>query len=233
LPRFDGRLRGSAPSHEKYDGKLNQFFVDWLKGHGHAESDIVVDGRGVGLAGNTTRLKASIYDVQTHDDAWSVETEFHITLPGGEEIVEFLAGSGKSEEEAIDDTLANFVLTTFHVVYKSFLNVDDPHQQIKQLSLGGQTRQVAFGDIYCRGQEGTSFDLSLFQPRVEEAISTITVSGGPHWIKLVYGQMKGEPITVAVTLDNGDETTLTEAVKNLGWPKQEGFYMVKQFIVIQ
>ena len=37
----------------------------------------------------------------------------------------------------------------------------------------------------------------------------------------------------AVTLDNADSPALTGAVKELPWPKQEEFYMVKQFIVVK
>ena len=37
----------------------------------------------------------------------------------------------------------------------------------------------------------------------------------------------------AVTLDNADSPALTEAVKELPWPKNEEFYMVKQFIIVK
>ena len=38
---------------------------------------------------------------------------------------------------------------------------------------------------------------------------------------------------MAVTLDNEDAVSLTEKIKSLDWPKQDEFYMAKQFIVIQ
>ena len=61
----------------------------------------------------------------------------------------------------------------------------------------------------------------------------LSLSDQPHWIKIVYGQNEKVPTIVAVTLDNNDESTLTEKIKQLDWPKHDGFYMVKQFIVIQ
>jgi hypothetical protein len=72
----------SAPS-----AKSNEFFVTWLQGHG--ESNIVVDARGVGLAGNPTRLRCSIYGSEQHTNGtFDTELEFRARLPDEREIVE-------------------------------------------------------------------------------------------------------------------------------------------------
>jgi hypothetical protein len=223
---------GCAPAAPQADPRLESFFVDWLKGHG--ETKIVTDAQGVGLEGNPARLRASIYGSDKQNDGgYVVETEFRMTLPNGAEIVEFVAGIGDSEEDAIHDSMVNFTLSTFHVLYKAFLNPDDPHQTIKEIAIGGKQRQVAFGDLFLRGEQGTSADLSAMQPSIEEALAVLTLSDNPHWIKIVYGQHKQAPTIVAVTLDNEDQLPLTEKIKQLDWPKHDGFYMVKQFIVIK
>ena len=223
---------GHGLTKPKSDPKLEPFFVKWLKGHG--ETKIVTETKGVGLEGNTTRLKASIYGSEAQKNGgYVVETEFRITLPNGAEIVEFVAGMGDTEEGAIQDSLANFTLTTFHVVYKCFLNADDPHQTIKEMTIGGKQRQVAFGDLFLRGEQGTNSDLNALRPSIEEALASLSLSDEPHWIKIVYGQNAKTPTIVAVTLDNQDELALTEKIKGLDWPKHDGFYMVKQFIVIK
>jgi len=161
------------------------------------------------------------------------ETEFHIVLPQGGEIVEFVAGMGPTQDAAIDDSLANFTLTTFHVVYKCFLNDADPHQEVKKMEVGGVQRQVAFGDLYLRGTEGEKIDLASLRPAIEDAIAELELDERPHWIKIVYGQSQGDVITAAATLDNDDESMLTEAITALDWPKTDGFYMAKQFIVVK
>jgi hypothetical protein len=225
-------ITGCGQAASKPDPKLEQFFVDWLKGHG--ETKIVTDAKGVGLEGNATRLKASIYGSEAQKNGgYVVETEFRITLPNGAEIVEFVAGMGDTEEAAIQDSLANFTLTTFHVVYKALLNADDPHQTIQEITIGGKPRHVAFGDLFLRGEQGTNSDLNAMRPSIEAALAGLSLSDQPHWIKIVYGQNEKVPTIVAVTLDNNDELSLTEKIKQLDWPKHDGFYMVKQFIVIQ
>ncbi len=222
---------GPSASEQRTHQQLHGFFVDWLKDHG--ETQIVVDRDGVGLAGNGTRLSASLYDAQQHDGGCTVETEFHIVLPDGSEIVEFVAGRGDTQQSAIDDSLANFTLTTFHVVYKCFLNDVDPHQALKKMMVGGIERQVAFGDLYLRGSAGQKVDLARLRPAIEDAVAELELDEQPHWIKLVYGQAQGEMITVSATLDNVDESTLTDALCEMDWPKTDGFYMAKQFIVVK
>jgi hypothetical protein len=223
---------GCVPAAPKAEAKLETFFVEWLNGHG--ETKIVTDAKGVGLAGNPARLRASIYGSEKQKDGgYVVETEFRMTLPNGAEIIEFVAGMGDSEVAAVNDSMVNFTLSTFHVVYKAFLNADDPHQTIKELTIGGKPRQAAFGNMFIRGEQGAGKDLDAMQASIEQALSELALSDDPHWIKIVYGQHKKAPTIVAVTLDNNDQFQLTEKIKNLDWPKRDAFYMVKQFIVIK
>ena len=228
-----GLLAGCGPSasEKRTQKQLNDFFVEWLKNHG--ETDIIADDSGVGLASSRTRLKASLYDSKQHERGYTVETEFHVVLPDGREIVEFVAGLGETQDAAINDSLANFTLTTFHVVYKCFLNDADPHQEIKPMHVGGVQRQVAFGDLYLRGSPGENIDLGKLRPAIEDAIAELELDEQPHWIKIVYGQAEGKPITIAATLDNDDEPALTDTITTLDWPQTASFYMAKQFIVIK
>ena len=219
--------RQAAPS------KTEKFFVDWLKAHG--ETNVLVDRNGVGIAGNSTRLKASKYDVKKHQDAqYVVETEFKIRIPGGGEIIEYLAGLGDTEDKATDDSLVNFTLTTFHVIYKCYVNTNDPHQELKPMVINGAKRELAMGDIYVRGTEGSDkMDLGDLRQQIEGVVTRLPLTKQPHWIKVVYSQNKGKPQTVAVSLDNFDDAGLTSAMKALKWPKSENFYMLKEFIVVK
>jgi len=103
--------------------EMDDFFVKWFKAHGH--EDVVVDGDGVGVGNNTTRLRASLYGSKQHKDgSFVAEVQFTIQLPSRREITEFVAGAGKTEKQANDDALLSFMLTTFHVVYKGFINAE-------------------------------------------------------------------------------------------------------------
>jgi hypothetical protein len=211
----------------------NDFFVGWLEAHGH--KDVVVDADGVGVANNATRLKASLYGSNEHKNSgFVVETEFTIRLPSKRIITEFLGGTGKTEEEAIKDTMLNFTVTTFHVVYKAFINPLDPHMGMKKLQINGAEREVILGDILSRGNTAEGeVNLNPMREEIRKAISKLALEPSPHWIKIVYSQHESKPMTVAATLDNGDHKGLTDAITALPWPRSDRFYMAKQFIVIK
>jgi Family of unknown function (DUF6348) len=212
--------------------KAQQFFSDWLKDHGH--TDIEVGSNGVGIAGNPTRLSASLYESNQNANGYVIEAEFRIQLGSGREIVEFLAGMGKDEEAAINDSLLNFVVTTFHPVYKAFINADDPHMESETIEIDGKSRELIMGDLYLRRpQDSAETDLNEMRSQIRDALKSLKLSSEPHWIKLVYLQIDNQPKTVSVTVDNGENRALTDQIAKLKWPQSEGFYIAKQFIVIK
>lgn len=208
------------------------FFVKWLQGHG--ESNIVVDAHGVGIARNPTRLRSSLYSSEKFTNSVTAELEFRVRIPDGREIVEYVAGSGDSLEKAEDDAKVNFVLTTFHVVYRSFLNPKDPHQTEEKITINGQPRTVVLGNTMARAQTTNNTpDMFPLREHFRKLLTTLPLSPQTHWIKIVYANHHSKVMLCAVTLDNEDSPTLTEAVQNLPWPKREDFYMVKQFMVVK
>jgi len=210
----------------------NEFFTTWLRSHG--ESNVVVEADGVGLAGNPTRLRCSLYHGEKFTNSFSAELEFRIRIPDGREIIEYVAGSGKSRKEAEDDAKLNFVVSTFHVVYRSFLNPTDPHQTEEKITVNGGQRTLVLGDTMTRSQTtNSSPDMFPLRNRFREIVSSQALSPQSHWLKIVYANLHSKVMLCAVTLDNQDSPALTEAVKALPWPKQEEFYVVKQFIVVK
>lgn len=211
--------------------RSERFFVQWLRDHG--ESNVVADANGVGVQGNPTRLKAALFGSNQHADGQHVvELDFRIRVAPDREIVEFIAGSGASYDNAVDDALFNFALTTFHVVYKAFVNPADPHQTVKDLVAGGP-RKLFIGDLFTRSDSTNSPNLASMRPRLEEVIRSVSLGDGPHWMKIVYGHHLGKPTTVEVTLDNRTHVALTATVTDLNWPTYNGFYMAKEFMVIK
>jgi Family of unknown function (DUF6348) len=212
--------------------KTNEFMVNWLKEHG--ETNIVVDSAGVGIAGNQTRIRASLYGSTKSENSFAAEVEFDITLPGGGKIVEFVAGSGQTQEKAMDEATLNFVLTTAHVIYKAFMNPADPHQRAKSIAINGVQREMFAGNMIQFGEkEAGPIDLDAMSTQTQDLVATAPLGSGPHWVKVIYSQHRSKPMTVAVTMDNNDAPEMTSAVQNLKWPPREQFYMVKQFIVVK
>ena len=213
--------------------KSDEFFTGWLQAHG--ESNVVVDAQGVGVAGNATRLRYSLYGSEQHTNGdFSAELEFKVRMPDRREIVEYVSGSGGSLEKAEGDAKVNFVVTTFHVVYRGFINTNDSHQTEEKVTIGGQPRLLVMGDTMARAQSTNDTpNLLPMRDQIRKALGPLPFSPQTHWIKIIYANHHSKTMMCAVTLDNGDDAQLTDAIKNLPWPKQEAFYMVKQFIVVK
>jgi hypothetical protein len=211
----------------------NEFFVDWLRSHG--ETNIVQDAKGVGVAGSATRLRSSLYGSEKQRNGGvTAETEFRVRLPDGREIVEFVAGMGDSLEAAEKDAKLNFVLSTFHVVYRGFMNSADPHQTEETVTINGKPRVLVMGDSMTRGgSTNSSPDMFPLRSRFREMLSPLPLSPGSHWMKIVYAQHESRVMMCSVTLDNREDAALTETVRKMPWPLQQDFYMAKQFIVVK
>ena len=102
------------------------------------------------------------------------------------------------------------------------------------MAINGQPRVLVLGDTFARSQTtNSSPDMFPLREHFRKILSPVPLSEQTHWIKIVYANHHSKVMLCAVTLDNADSPALTEAVKELPWPKQEGFYMVKQFIVVK
>ena len=71
------------------------------------------------------------------------------------------------------------------------------------------------------------------RPAIEQFVKGLSLSDGPHWMKIVYSQIEGKPSTVSASLDNAEDGALTEKLKALPWPAAKGFYMAKEFIIVE
>jgi hypothetical protein len=211
---------------------FDDYLVDWLQGHG--EEDVVVDKNGVGLDRNKTRIAALLYGSNRTGENYIVEVEFRVRLSEEQTITDFVVGVGDPEDAAIKDALRNYTLTTFHVIYKSFLNNNDPHQEVEQIQNNGHQRELLAGPLGIRTSDGVApLDLEALRQPLRNILASFPYQPGTHWIKVVYGQLRGKPSTVDVTMDNEPHRELTDAILKLEWPKRNGFYMIKLFAVIK
>ncbi len=213
--------------------KSDEFFANWLRAHG--ESNLVVDASGVGIKGNPTRLRSSLYGSEQHTNGTvTAELEFKVRIPDGREIVEYVAGLGESLEKAKDDAKVNFTVSTFHVLYQSFFNPTDPHQTAERITINGKPRALVLGDTMTRSQGTNSApDMTPVRDGLRKLLTALPLPAQTHWIKIVYANQHSRTLLCAATLDNDDDPKLTDAVRKLAWPPREDFYMVKQFIVLK
>jgi hypothetical protein len=200
--------------------------VQLLRDHG--EKNLITDSQGVGLPGQSARLEVKLYDATRGEVGWMVEMEIKIHLPNSE-ILEFVSGSGETREKATTICLLNFTTTTFHVLYKAFLNPSDTHLDSISFGPKDHPRQLIAGDLIFMGKKPAPKFPPHLESQLISRVKQFQFPVGPHTLKIVYAQ---ETQTM-VTLDGKLEPNLAETINQLVWPKSDQPYLMKQFMVVK
>jgi hypothetical protein len=212
--------------------EYTQYFQKWLVAHG--EKNVVTKGAAVTLAGNPALFAARTFGTDNQANGTTVEVEFLTTLPDGRIIQDFVAGMGKDEKSAQNDALANFTLTTSHVLYAAFFNEKDAHTPPKIETIHGKPRKIYLGDMYVRGTSPDRAALDAVKDFTFKAIKkTLPNDNKPHWFKIVYGQNQGKMMSFQTTMDLEQDSEFNQAMKEVSWPNSDQFYLLKMFILVK
>jgi hypothetical protein len=218
----------------KQDNSINLLLKSWLEEHGH--KNVVLDVDGVGIENNKTRYLGKVYSFNENSDGFTAELEISIKIPDGRIITDYAAGFGKDKPSAINSALISYILATAHPVYKSFINTQDPHLEENVFTINGQKRTVVYGDIYTISNiKDKNLDFSKINDEISTVISNLKLDNKPHWIKIIYCQSDSKiSESSASVLDNQDNSIdLTKHINSLNWPKSNGFYMAKLYVIIK
>lgn len=217
----------TAPKNE-----YTEYFQDWLKSH--EEKNIEVHGAAVTLKGSKALLAARTFQVNTEKGAATVEIEFLISLPDGRIIQDFVAGMGKEEGSAKADAMANFTLTTAHVLYSAFFNSNDDHTAPETFQVQGKTRTLYAGDSYLRGNAPDQAAIEKLDKYLIESFKKATPADDkPHWVKIAYGRSGEEVISSQGLIDNNRSVEFEKALKAAPWPETNSFYLFKKFLLVK
>lgn len=207
------------------------FFVKWLKASG--EANIIDDETGVGVSNNDIRLWAFQQSMTLKKKEWLAEVDFRVAFPDGREIVEVVGGSGKTKDAAIDSCLANYSLSTLHVVYSCYINPRDAQIEIDRAEINGVPWMFfSAGMMTMSGEEPPDFDDVATE--IRKKLADTPLNNQMHWAKILYGRSSdGTVFECSVTIDNETSKSLAQAVRNLDWPHNDTTYLAKYFLVLR
>jgi len=155
-------------------------------------------------------------------------------LLGDERIInECFAGIG-SGSQGINDALQNFSVNSFHVLLAAFWEVNDQDQVMSEKwSFHGKTYTVFIGNLGTRGSKGVNPEIpdKLFES-IENAIKNEPLQNKLSWFRCFFCDVSGNQ-TFEALKNNEDWQPGLSALQSLPWLKTNGYYSVRNFLIIK
>lgn len=161
-----------------------------------------------------------------------VEIEALCEYTRGQLMREWLSGFGDTLEQAVMDAQLNFSSCVFHVWVCGLLGRSNQHVKEFVWKINGEERKVCIGFPAGRGNL-EAVEQSGWQEAWYEAIRSLPLSQGLHWLSLCYAHGAGEMIACDALLDNENCDLVRQRVLSFDWPKDEKVYSVRQFMIVR
>jgi len=158
--------------------------------------------------------------------------DIEILLADGRTLIEHFAGLGEGNN-AIMDGFQNFILGSFPVLLASLYGRNDSEQVITdRWCLEGADWIVYAGNFSRRASNGLDIPVpkSAFAS-IQAAIKSTPLSSDLHWFRTFYCQISSQQIFEAL-VDNEPWQQGEAALKSIPWEQQEGYYSVRNFLVL-
>jgi len=159
--------------------------------------------------------------------------EVDVLLEDKRIINECFAGIG-SEEEGIKDAIQNFCVNSFHVLLAAFWQLNDAEQvTTEEWKIQNKPYTVYIGNFGTRGSAEASPEIpeSLFKT-IEKTIKNESIDQQINWFRCFFCDVSGDHTFEALKNNEVWEAGLN-AMKTLSWKKSEGYYSVRNFLVLK
>ena len=168
-----------------------------------------------------------------YPSAGSGALEVEVLLEDRSIINECFAGIGDGEV-AITDALNNFMINSFHVLLSAFWGRGEDQQvTTEDWTVSGKPFKAHIGNFGTRGSQGVEpvVPPELF-PTIRRTIECESLSPSCHWVRHFFCDVKGDR-TFEALLDNNQWTAGLDALRTIGWAKSDGYYSVRNFLVLR
>jgi hypothetical protein len=166
----------------------------------------------------------------------AIQFDVRLGLADGRVLIESTGGLGDSQDAQIQNALARFADSSFHILLTAFFGLPECHgtQQL-EWEIGGRKRVVYLGLItswfgYPPGADGQP-DMRFFD-HFERHLQAQPLPPGTHWVRLYQMRFRGEDMCNEVLLDNAPWDPVMTAMAEFDWPVSENPYDVRVFLVI-
>jgi hypothetical protein len=214
---------------DTFNSELASFLHDALRAH---EVAATRDGDALVFAGTDMRLSAAIVSEQTFSTHASVQLDVRFEIGPGRTIIESCAGIGESIPDAVENAKRSFVANAFHVLVAAFARASKGQVNEERWESGGHTFRAILGNMTGRGEAPQTAAPTRWIEDVEAMVRAAKLTPRTHWLRVYCARSAGDDHVTEVLLDNEPWPELAARVAAFAWPKTDGFYSVRIFVVL-
>ncbi len=148
-------------------------------------------------------------------------------------IEECFAGIGAGSQ-GYYDALQNFMVNSLHVFLAAFWDLNDSEQVVtERWQVLDESYSVYIGNFGTRSSEQVNFSIpNGLLAEIENTLKKESLHENTHWIRIFFCNVSGEQIFEAL-LDNKNWESGVSCLKQISWEKNEGYYSIRNFILLR
>ena len=212
----------------------NEMLLRALQHHGCPEASLSESSRWIEVPGHPPANAEIFFRNTGSEDHFQLQLNARFALDDGRVICESVVGLSGSKEEAILKAFQSFGINSLHTILCALYGYPcDDQVSIEVIEFEGENWEVIFGPM------ATNRDHSVI-PKDFSAFVTDQISKKKnvsphhlHWARFYWGQQNGECLASEALWDNEPWEEAQEDIKTLDWPQVDGFYQVRQFLILR
>lgn len=168
-----------------------------------------------------------------HPRETSCRLNVQVLLEKGRIIEECFVGIGTGRS-GFADALNNFKINSLHVLLASLWDIKEDQQALcENWEIGGRQFTAYIGNFGRRASGGIRVEVpkDLFET-IQNRICHEYLPGKVHWFRVFFCNLKGQH-TYEALQDNEPWEAGLAGLKEITWPETDGYYSVRNFIVLR
>jgi len=182
-------------------------------------------------------IVAQVFELEKFEDSIVVQLDLTMLFPE-HSFVESFVSHALTQEEAIEDAIAQFKLNVFHTFIVAFW--ENARKEEKGIGtdiwdINGEHWQVIVSNYGCRGVDEFSTaldDLDDIFLTVEKNLKSEKLTESIYAVRTVYTNTAGPDNVVEAYINNQPYTKLQDEIADLPWKESKNFYAVRNLVLL-
>lgn len=224
---------------------VNNYLIEILKSHdieiSEEKDGWIVFPKRLIVASNdkkylvrSPKLAGQIVNESHHPTFVSVQLDILVELFDRRVLIESFAGFGNNQEEAIENSMQNFLCNSLHVLLNAFYDIKDEQANEENWRINDKDWNAIIGGFGVKTFEKVPVQVpeTVF-PTFETLIKKQKLNKDIHWFRLFYAQQNKQFLDCETLFDNEVWEEANKELAKLNWELIKGYYSVRNFLILK